>query len=63
MPVSKNCKPVPLVRDWLDGVDCAPGEVVLCENVRFNKGDSFDYTDSSDDDKSTVVAIKAIYKF
>ena len=30
---------VRLVRDWLDGVDCEPGEVVLLENVRFNKGE------------------------
>jgi phosphoglycerate kinase len=29
-------------RDWLDGVDCAPGEVVLLENVRFNKGEKKD---------------------
>ena len=35
-------KPVPLVRDWLGGVDCAPGAVVLCENVRFNKGEKKD---------------------
>ena len=34
--------PVRLQRDWLDGVDCAPGEVVLCENVRFNKGEKKD---------------------
>jgi len=34
--------PVRLVRDWLDGVECAPGEVVLCENVRFNKGEKKD---------------------
>ena len=26
-------------RDWLDGVQCEPGEVVLLENVRFNKGE------------------------
>jgi phosphoglycerate kinase len=32
-------KPVALRKDWLDGVDCAPGAVVLCENVRFNKGE------------------------
>lgn len=32
-------KPVPLRKDWLDGVDCAPGSVVLSENVRFNKGE------------------------
>jgi phosphoglycerate kinase len=31
--------PVALKRDWLDGVDVAPGEVVLLENVRFNKGE------------------------
>jgi phosphoglycerate kinase len=38
-------RPVPLVRDWLDGVDCAPGAVVLCENVRFNKGEKKDRED------------------
>ena len=32
-------KPVPLRKDWLGGVDCAAGSVVLCENVRFNKGE------------------------
>lgn len=32
-------KEVRLVKDWLDGVDVAPGELVLCENVRFNKGE------------------------
>ena len=30
---------VRLVRDWLDGVECEPGEVVLLENVRFNEGE------------------------
>jgi phosphoglycerate kinase len=30
---------VPLVADWLDGVDVAPGRLVLCENVRFNVGE------------------------
>ncbi|MGD2130698.1 MAG: phosphoglycerate kinase [Lysobacterales bacterium] len=30
---------VRLETDWLDGVDIAPGEVVLCENVRFNRGE------------------------
>jgi phosphoglycerate kinase len=34
--------PVRLVRDWLDGIECAAGEVVLCENVRFNKGEKKD---------------------
>ncbi len=33
-------KEVRLVKDWLDGVgDMADGEVVLCENVRFNVGE------------------------
>jgi len=31
--------PVPLKRDWLEGVETAPGSVVLLENVRFNKGE------------------------
>ena len=30
---------VRLVKEWLDGVDLTDGEVVLCENVRFNKGE------------------------
>jgi len=33
---------VPLVRDWLDGVEVEPGEVVLLENVRFNRGEKKD---------------------
>jgi phosphoglycerate kinase len=33
---------VPLVRDWIDGVNVAPGEVVLLENVRFLKGEKKD---------------------
>jgi phosphoglycerate kinase len=33
---------VPLVRDWLDGVTAGPGEAVLLENVRFNKGEKKD---------------------
>jgi phosphoglycerate kinase len=32
-------KPVRLERDWLDGINVKPGEVVLCENVRFNPGE------------------------
>ncbi len=35
-------KPVPLRKDWLDGVDCPAGSAVLCENVRFNKGEKQD---------------------
>jgi len=30
---------IPLVRDWVDGVDVKPGEVVLLENCRVNKGE------------------------
>jgi phosphoglycerate kinase len=32
-------KPVRLQKNWLDGFDIKPGEVVLCENVRFNHGE------------------------
>jgi phosphoglycerate kinase len=30
---------VRLQKEWLDGVEIAPGEIVLCENVRFNPGE------------------------
>ena len=33
---------VPLVKDWLDGLEVDAGQVVLCENVRFNKGEKKD---------------------
>ncbi|MAL99152.1 MAG: phosphoglycerate kinase [Alteromonadaceae bacterium] len=36
---------VRLVRDYLDGVEVAEGEVVLFENVRFNKGEKKDDED------------------
>lgn len=32
-------KPVPLLYNWLDGIEIQAGEVVLCENVRFNVGE------------------------
>jgi phosphoglycerate kinase len=35
-------KPVPLRKDWIDGVDCPPGSAVLCENVRFLAGEKKD---------------------
>ena len=35
-------RPVRLETDWLDGVEVAPGEVVMCENVRFNRGEGAD---------------------
>lgn len=36
---------VAVLADWKEGVDVAPGQVVMLENVRFNKGEM------SDDDK------------
>jgi len=49
-PVAKRLsellgKEVKLVKDWLDGVNVATGEVVLLENVRFNKGEKKDKED------------------
>ncbi|OAD19564.1 phosphoglycerate kinase, partial [Candidatus Thiomargarita nelsonii] len=44
-------QPVKLVKNWLDGVDVGAGEVVLCENVRFNKGEK-----KNDDDLSKKMA-------
>jgi phosphoglycerate kinase len=46
-PVAKRLsellgRPVPLKRDWVDGVQVAPGELVLLENCRFNKGEKKD---------------------
>ena len=35
-------RPVRLEKDWLDGVEIDPGEIVLCENVRFNAGEKKD---------------------
>lgn len=38
-------KPIRLERNWIDGVNVEPGEIVLCENVRFNKGEKKDSDD------------------
>ncbi len=43
-PVAKRLsellgRPVPLKQDWVAGVDVQPGEVVLLENCRLNKGE------------------------
>jgi phosphoglycerate kinase len=43
-PVAKRLsellgRPVPLKAGWVDGVDVQPGEVVLLENCRLNKGE------------------------
>jgi phosphoglycerate kinase len=32
-------RPVPLLRDWVDGVDVAPGQLVMLENCRVNPGE------------------------
>ena len=46
-PVAKRISellkiPVPLLRDWLDGVAVRPGQVVMLENCRVNKGEKKD---------------------
>nr|VFJ46986.1 MAG: phosphoglycerate kinase [Candidatus Kentron sp. FW]VFJ56144.1 MAG: phosphoglycerate kinase [Candidatus Kentron sp. FW] len=33
-------KPVRLEENWLDGIELEAGEVVVCENVRFNEGET-----------------------
>ncbi|SPJ16509.1 phosphoglycerate kinase [Burkholderiales bacterium] len=35
-------RPVPLIANWVDGVSVAPGQVVLLENCRVNKGEKKD---------------------
>ena len=35
-------KPVRLEKEWLEGIDSEAGEVILCENVRFNNGEKKD---------------------
>ncbi len=49
--------PVALKRDWLGGVDVAAGEVVLLENVRFNKGEKI----NGDDLAKKMAALCDIY--
>lgn len=49
-PVAKRLsellgRPVPLKQDWVDGVDVQPGEVVLLENCRVNKGEKKNSTE------------------
>lgn len=44
-------KPIRVVKDWLEGVEAGPGEVVILENVRFNKGEK-----KNDDDLSRKMA-------
>jgi len=35
-------RPVPLIRDWVDGVQVEPGQLVLLENCRMNPGEGKD---------------------
>jgi phosphoglycerate kinase len=46
-PVAKRLaellgKPVPLIKEWVNGVQVKPGEVVILENARVNKGEKKD---------------------
>lgn len=57
-PVAKRLseflnKPVLLVKDWVNGVDVKPGQVVLLENARANKGEK-------DDDETLARKIAAL---
>ncbi len=36
---------VPLINNWLEGVAVKPGQAILCENVRFNKGENENNTE------------------
>ena len=49
--------PVALKKDWLNGVDVHPGEIVLLENVRFNMGEKKD----ADDLAQKMAALCDIY--
>lgn len=50
-------KPVKLVKNWLDGVEIASGEVVICENVRFIPGEK----KNNDDLAKKMAALCDIY--
>ena len=47
----KLAQHVALIENYLDGIDVEAGDVVLCENVRFNKGE-----EKSDEDLSRKLA-------
>lgn len=50
-------RPVVLKRDWVDGVDVAPGQVVLLENARFNTGEK----KNSDELSKKMAALCDVY--
>lgn len=61
-PVAKRLgellgKPVKLVKEWINGVDVASGEVVICENVRFLPGEK----KNKDDLAKKMAALCDIY--
>ena len=44
-------KDVPLIKNWIDGIDMDKHDIVLCENVRFEKGEK-----ANDDDLARKMA-------
>lgn len=42
---------VPLIKDWIDGIDMSDHQVVMCENARFEKGET-----KNDDDLARKMA-------
>ncbi|MFM8245413.1 MAG: phosphoglycerate kinase [Burkholderiaceae bacterium] len=50
-------RPVPLQANWVDGVEVKPGEVVLLENCRVNKGEK----KNSDDLAKKIAALCDVY--
>jgi len=61
-PVAKRlsdllAREVPLLTDWLNGVDCKPGSLVLLENCRLNPGEQ----DNSDELAAEMAALCDIY--
>ncbi len=50
-------RPVPLQANWVDGVEVTPGEVVLLENCRVNKGEK----KNSDDLAKKIASLCDVY--
>ena len=62
LPVAKHLSAllsinVPLIQDWIDGVSINPGQVVLCENVRFLVGE----TENNDNLAKKMAALGDIF--
>lgn len=61
-PVAKSLsellgREVPLVKDWLDGIDMDNRDIVLCENVRFEVGEKA----NADDISRKMAALCTVY--